>query len=104
MTCAQPLSLEMLPAHPLIDASEASRKQWYAVQTRSNFEKRTSHELHCRGIDTFLPAITELRQWNDRKKTIEMPLFPGYLFVRLSESLDARWTVLKSAGVVRILG
>lgn len=107
MTCAQPFFLETPPAHPLIHtrpAAEASCQQWYAVQTRSNFEKRTTHELHCRGVDAFLPALTELRQWKGRKKTIEMPLFKGYLFVRLTENLDARWTVLKSAGVVRILG
>jgi transcription antitermination factor NusG len=80
------------------------RKRWYAVQTRSNFEKRSSGELSAKGIDVYLPALSEVHQWKDRAREIETPLFRGYLFVRLTDSLDARWQVLRSSGVVRILG
>ena len=55
-------------------------------------------------MDAYLPTLTESRQWKDRKATVETPLFRGYLFVHLTDSLDARWKVLTSSGVVRILG
>ena len=95
---AQPPLLEM-PLSP-----HAPQMQWYAVQTRSNFENRIAHDLRGKGIEAYLPALTEERQWKDRKKTVEMPLFRGYLFVRLTDSLEARWKVLTSSGVVRIVG
>jgi transcription antitermination factor NusG len=80
------------------------QKRWYAVQTRSNFEKRVAQELAGKGVENFLPAVAENRRWKDREKVIEMPLFRGYLFVQLADCLDSRWKVLRSSGVVRIVG
>jgi transcription termination/antitermination protein NusG len=75
---------------------------WFALQTRSRHEKIVRHELMVRKIEQFLPTVTRLSQWKDRKKEIEFPLFPGYCFARFS--LDDRLAVLQSPGVVHIVG
>ena len=78
--------------------------KWYALHTRSNFEKRIVTELSAKGIENFLPCYDEVHQWKDRKQKVSVPLFPGYVFSRLDESSGARLSVLRTAGVVRILG
>jgi transcription termination/antitermination protein NusG len=78
--------------------------QWYAVRTRSNYERTVSSLLVEKSIEHFLPAFHEVHQWKDRKKLVEQPLFPGYLFTRIVDSREARISVLSIDGVVRILG
>ena len=75
---------------------------WFALQTRSRYEKIVRRELATRNIEQFLPTVKRLSQWKDRKKEIEFPLFPGYCFARFS--LDNRLAVLQSPGVVHIVG
>jgi transcription antitermination factor NusG len=55
---------------------------WYAVYTKARHEKRVSGLLQERGIETFLPLIPRVSQWKDRKKLVQWPLFPSYVFVR----------------------
>ena len=55
---------------------------WYAVYIKSRAEKKAEAELQFKEIECFLPLQRKLRQWSDRKKWVEMPLIPGYLFVR----------------------
>lgn len=57
---------------------------WYAVYVRSRAEKKAQLELQKIEIETFLPLQRKLRQWSDRKKWVELPLIPGYLFVKAS--------------------
>jgi transcription antitermination factor NusG len=57
---------------------------WYAVYIKSRAEKKAKTELQGKKIECFLPVQRKLRQWSDRKKWVEMPLIPGYLFVRIS--------------------
>lgn len=76
-------------------------RRWFALQTRSRHEKVVRGELVKRNIENFLPLMTRLRQWTDRKKKVELPLFSGYCFARFA--LDARLPVLQSTGVVRII-
>ncbi len=78
--------------------------RWYAVRTRSNYEKKVSSLLAEKGIEHYLPAFRELREWKDRKKMLERPLFPGYLFARMVDSRQSRLAVLCSDGVINILG
>src|SRR5262245_27340884 len=78
--------------------------RWYAVHTRSNCEKRVAAELSVRNIDSYLPVFREEHRWKDRNKLVELPLFPGYVFVRLVDTTQSRLTVLKIEGAVRILG
>ncbi len=56
---------------------------WYAVYVKSRAEKKTQQDLELKDIETFLPLQRKLRQWSDRKKWVEIPLIPGYLFVRI---------------------
>lgn len=78
--------------------------KWYAVQTRSRHEKMVARQLQDRGIATFLPLISQLRKWSDRRKLVEFPLFPGYTFVHLANEAKARLGVLSTDGVVSFVG
>jgi transcription antitermination factor NusG len=78
---------------------------WYAVHTRSRHEDRVHTSLVQKSFQVFLPKIEVWSKRKDRKKRIMLPMFPGYLFVKLL-SLDnqIKLDVLKTFGVVRILG
>lgn len=80
-------------------ASGLSR--WYAVRTRSRFETVASTALRNRGIAEFLPTYRSRRQWSDRVKEIDFPLFPGYVFCHFDASNP--YPVLNSPGVVNIV-
>jgi transcription antitermination factor NusG len=75
---------------------------WYAIRTRSRFEKVVRDQLISRGIDCLLPVCTRMSQWKDRRKRIEWPLFSGYCFGRFG--LEQRMQVLQAPGVVQIIG
>ena len=77
---------------------------WYAAQTRSRHERLAAHHLGLRGIDQYLPTVTETHVWSDRRKKVEMPLFPGYIFVHIIGSNERRVEVLRAPGVVRLVG
>lgn len=82
----------------------AVSQQWFAVQTRSRHEKKATDELRRRGIDVFLPLMTNTRRWSDRTKKIELPLFSGYAFVNIVPEPRTRVQVLSANGVVRFVG
>src|SRR5262245_54744080 len=71
--------------------------RWYAAYTSANHEKRVSAQLGLRGVEHFLPLYASTRRWKDRKVNLEMPLFPGYVFVRMA--LRDRLRVLQIPGV-----
>ncbi len=73
---------------------------WYALYVKSRHEFVTHNELTRKGIGTFLPSVKRLRQWKDRRKFVEFPLFPGYLFVNIDPSPEEFIKVLKKKGVV----
>lgn len=77
---------------------------WYAVQTGYRCEQRVSLGLTTKGLETYLPLLTETHQWKDRRKLVEVPAFSGYLFVHFEPSLRNRVKVLETSGVVRLLG
>lgn len=85
-------------AHPLGNVN------WYAVLTRSRQEKVAASMLDALGIPNFLPLINERRQWSDRKQVVNVPLFPGYLFVRIPKLCEIRLCVLKVPGIVTLIG
>ena len=74
---------------------------WYAVRVRSNYESNVSTVLEDKGIEKFLPTYQSRRRWADRIKTLDLPLFPGYVFCRIP--LDQRNLVLTTGGVVDIV-
>ena len=57
---------------------------WYAVYIKSRAEKKAESELQAKEIECFLPLQRKLQQWSDRKKWVEVPLIPGYIFVKIS--------------------
>ena len=77
---------------------------WYAVHTRCQHEKKVARQLTDKGIVSFLPLLSLTRRWSDRNKVVEMPLFPGYLFVRLKLSVESRLPVLQASGVAGFVG
>ena len=77
---------------------------WFAVQTRPRHEKRVSAELQEKGISAFLPVISTTRQWSDRRRVVELPLFSQYVFVRIAQNLNTRGSVLRTNGVTHFVG
>ncbi len=76
---------------------------WYALQTRSRHEKLVDKLLRQeKEVESFLPQRTVRRRWADRWKDVQLPLFPGYLFVRAPR--DLLHSIRHTRGVVRILG
>jgi transcription antitermination factor NusG len=77
---------------------------WYALYTRSRFEKKMLGELTGRNIEVFLPMREILSRWKDRKKRIWMPMFPGYIFVHHVDTPENRFRILNIPGAVRFVG
>lgn len=77
-------------------------ERWYAAYTCANHEKRVAKQLEERAVEHFLPVYGSIRRWKDRKVKLELPLFPGYVFVHLA--LRDRLRVLQTPGVARLVG
>jgi transcription antitermination factor NusG len=75
---------------------------WYALTTRPQHERRAVQILDIKGFQTFLPLYQAQRQWSDRKKVIELPLFPGYVFCRFD--VERRLRVVTSPNITSIVG
>ena len=95
------LGYQITDAVPCLPLAEAG---WYAAQTRSRHERLVAHHLGMRGIVQYVPTITETHTWSDRRKQVEIPLFPGYVFVQIIASNERRVQVLRIPGVVRLVG
>ena len=76
-------------------------KNWYVVYTKPKWEKKVAEKLAEVGIECYCPLITQIKQWSDRKKAVEVPLFTSYVFVQLEDSY--RNSVFQISGVVRYL-
>lgn len=72
-------------------------KNWLVFYTKSRQEKKVNDFLHRRGFEVFLPIQKVMRQWSDRKKKVEVPLFNSYIFVRETE--DKIPSILQTPGV-----
>jgi transcription antitermination factor NusG len=94
-------SWEYSPPIPMIAAETA---HWYAVQTRARHEKTVAGRLREQGLDTFLPLVSEVHRWSDRRKRVEVPLFGCYVFVKLVPSNERRYRVLNVDGVFGFVG
>jgi transcription antitermination factor NusG len=77
--------------------------EWYALYVKSRHEFMTNNELHKKGIESYLPSVSSLRKWKDRKKFVDIPLFPGYLFVFVDPNPEAFLDVLKTRGAVNFV-
>lgn len=74
---------------------------WYVIYTEPRHEKKVASRLQQLDIEVYCPLITQVRQWSDRKKKVEVPLLPSYVFVKLDSSERER--VFQVSGVVRYL-
>jgi transcription antitermination factor NusG len=75
-----------------------NKKHWYAVYVKSRTEKKVHLELTYQQIEVYLPLQKRMRKWSDRKKLVDFPLIPGYLFVHITRhDYDL---VLQTNGVV----
>ena len=75
-------------------------KEWFVLYVKSRHEFVTSEELRKKNIETFLPSVKRWRQWADRKKLVDFPLFPGYLFVYVVPDSGELLSALKTRGAV----
>jgi len=75
---------------------------WYAVYTSAHHEKRVAEQLSMRSVEQFLPLYRSVRMWKDRRVELELPLFPGYVFVRTV--LRDRLRILQVPGVANLVG
>ena len=84
------------------DSTEGpTAERWYAIWTRSRHEQVVRTQLDDKQVPAFLPTLTKWSRWKDRRKQIEVPLFPGYVFARFDAA--GRLGVLKCSGVVSIV-
>jgi len=74
---------------------------WFAIYTNPRAEKKAFSGLLEKGIDAYLPLQRTLKQWSDRKKWVEEPLFRSYIFVNIPQSLY--FEVLSTPGIVRYI-
>lgn len=86
--------LESIPAHTNVP-------HWYAAHIRSRHEKRVAEQLAGKNVNFFLPLYQAEHRWKDRLARVQLPLFPGYLFVHIL--LRERLQVLEVPGVVRLV-
>jgi len=82
--------------------SVMANSQWFAVRTASGREKAVASQLAYKGFEEFLPVYRTQRQWSDRIKHLELPLFPGYLFSRFD--FNHRLPILITPGIQLIVG
>ncbi len=80
---------------------EDLKLRWYPFYTRSRFEKKAYDNLVKKGFEVYLPLKKSERQWSDRKKIVEMPLFSSYIFVRVPQYQI--YDVLQINGIVRYI-
>jgi transcription termination/antitermination protein NusG len=90
--------------NPEAETNSRNELCWFAIVSRSRHEKLAATALANSGITTFLPMAREKHSWSDRHKLVDVPLFPGYVFVQIPNSPEVRLRVLKSSGVIHFVG
>lgn len=81
--------------------SDNELKQWYALYVRSRAEKKVVTQLEDLGVEVFLPLVTRIKQWSDRKKKVEEPLFKSYVFVH--STAQQHIPILNVYGVIKFV-
>ncbi len=82
-------------------ATPDAQPRWYALHTCSRHEKRVYDQLSAKSIESFLPLYSSQRRWKDRKVALDLPLFPGYMFVHVP--FAERLRVLQLPGAVKLV-
>ena len=84
------------------ESYDDSLSAWFALRVKSRFEKLVASMAHNKGFEEFLPLYKSCRRWSDRCKSVELPLFPGYVFCRLDP--ENRLSLLTIPGVLHFVG
>ena len=87
-----------------IPSSPGEQACWYAVRTRPRHEKRVASELQDKGITNYLPLLSQVRRWSDRRKVIQVPLFSCYAFVHSVFDLHLRLAIYGISGALGFVG
>lgn len=87
-----------------IPSAPEEQPRWYAVRTRPRHEKKVAAELQEKGIMIYLPLLTQVRRWSDRRKVIEVPLFSCYAFVHSVLDLHLRLALYGISGALGFVG
>jgi transcription antitermination factor NusG len=85
-----------------MDTAPSAQASWYALKVKSQHEKVVASDLRDKALEEFLPLYRARRVWCDRVREVDTPLFSGYVFCRFP--YENRVTVLRTSGVIRILG
>src|SRR5271168_5328431 len=91
----------LMSSGPTSLSDDAARLNWYALYTCPRHERCVAQQIEERSISCFLPLYRSIRRWKDRRKELELALFPGYVFVRLA--LKDRLRVLQLPSAVRLV-
>lgn len=83
------------------EITNIGNRQWYALYVNSRAEKRVMESLIQKNIEAYVPFIKTMKQWSDRKKLIELPLFNGYVFVKTNGFENVK--ILQTKGVVNFV-
>jgi transcriptional antiterminator NusG len=84
--------------------TKENQLKWYAIHSKSRHEDVVLNGLMKKLIEAFLPKMQIMSRRKDRRKTILVPILPGYVFVHSDLNLNQYWDIIKTYGVVRILG
>jgi transcription termination/antitermination protein NusG len=99
----EPAEIEQLQAPRGVKGDVAVELEpWFALRVRPNYEKPVATALRGKGFQEFLPLVRSRRQWSDRVKIMDLPLFPGYLFCRLN--LEERMPLVTTPGFLYLVG
>jgi transcription antitermination factor NusG len=79
-------------------------RKWYALHTRSRFEQKVHDAISDKSIEVFVPKIQVMSRRKDRRKKILIPLLPGYVFAHFAMDPEIYWNIIKTVGVVRMVG
>jgi transcription antitermination factor NusG len=100
LAMAEPRTVLSLRAQEMTPSAPQPR-HWVAAYTRSRHELVVASQFQQKGLEALLPIYRRLSRWSDRVRRIDVPLFPGYVFVRVGEG--EHHSVLQTAGVVSIV-
>jgi transcription antitermination factor NusG len=105
LAIAAPIATVAAAAHaPVAPVAPDDVPQWFAIWTRSRHEKKVSQQLHEEGLQSFLPLCVEVHRWSDRRKIVDMPLFPGYTFLHAPYRAEVRSALRRIPGAVGFVG
>ena len=95
------ISLQPVEGPRVVDVGEEAA--WYAVYTKSRHEQVVDSQLAAKGHEVFLPRIRTWSRRTDRRLRIEVPMFPGYLFVQTTLQPAQHLSILRTVGVVKLV-